>query len=64
MTDNADKMRKGWARGETQISTEYKKEAKSLDLLQVNCRSIYNKAVGFWNLVDMHNPDILIGTES
>jgi hypothetical protein len=65
MTDIADKMRKGRARGETQISTEYKKEAKSLVLLQVNCRSIYeyNKAVEFWNLVDTYNPDI-IGTES
>jgi hypothetical protein len=36
-----------------------KKEAKSLVLLQVNCRSIYNKAVEFWNLVDTYNPDII-----
>jgi len=33
-------------------------------LLQVNCRSIYNKDLGFWNLVDTYNPDIVIGTES
>ena len=37
---------------------------KSLVLLQVNCRSIYNKSLEFWNLVDMYNPDIIIGTES
>ena len=37
---------------------------KSLALLQVNCRSIYNKALQFWNLVDTYNPDIIIGTES
>ena len=33
-------------------------------MLQVNCRSIYNKALEFWNLVDTYNPDIIIGTES
>jgi hypothetical protein len=33
-------------------------------LLQVNCRSIYNKALEFWDLVDTYNPDIIIGTES
>jgi hypothetical protein len=33
-------------------------------LLQVNCRSIYSKALEFWNLVDTYNPDIIIGTES
>jgi hypothetical protein len=32
--------------------------------IQVNCRSIYNKALEFWNLVDTYNPDIIIGTES
>jgi hypothetical protein len=31
--------------------------------LQVNCRSIYNKALDFWNLVDTYNPDVVIGTE-
>jgi hypothetical protein len=65
MTDNADKMRKGEVRGETQIiSLEYKKEANSLVLLQVNCRSIYSKALEFWNSVDTYNPDIIIDTES
>jgi hypothetical protein len=33
-------------------------------VLQVNCRSIYNKALEFWNLVDTYNPDVVIGTES
>ena len=42
----------------------HKNEGKSLVLLQVNCRSIYNKALEFWNLVDTYNPDIIIGTES
>jgi hypothetical protein len=39
-------------------------EGKSLVVLQVNCRSIYNKALEFWNLVDTYNPDIVIGMES
>jgi hypothetical protein len=33
-------------------------------LLQVNCRSVYNKALVFWDLVDRYNADIIIGTES
>jgi hypothetical protein len=37
---------------------------KSLALLQVNCRSIYDKTLHFWNLVDTYNPDIVIRTES
>jgi len=41
----------------------HRNQGKSLVLLQVNCRSIYNKALEFWNLVDTYNPDI-IGTES
>ncbi len=35
-----------------------------LRLLQVNCRSIINKEIEFWNLVDACDPDIVIGTES
>jgi hypothetical protein len=46
------------------MTTAYKIEGKSLVWLQVNCRSIYNKMLEFWNLVDMYNPDIIIGTES
>jgi len=45
-------------------TSAHKNGGKSLVLLQVNCRSIYNKALEFWNLVDMYNPDIIIGTES
>ena len=45
-------------------TSAYRTEGKSLVMLQVNCRSIYNKALEFWNLVDMHNPDRVIGTES
>ena len=33
-------------------------------MLQVNCRSIYNKTLEFWNLVDTYNPDVVMGTES
>jgi len=35
-----------------------------LVLLQVNCRSICNKILDFWNLIDTYNPDVVIGTES
>jgi len=33
-------------------------------VLQVNCRSVYNKALEFWNLVDTYNPDDVISMES
>ena len=46
------------------MTPTHKNEDKSLVLLQVNCRSMYNKSLEFWNLVDMYNPDIIIGTES
>ena len=46
------------------MAQTYKFGGKSLVLLQVNCRSIYNKLLEFWNLVDTYNPDIIIGTES
>jgi hypothetical protein len=75
-----DKMRKDGAKGKIQIITwKYKKRGKSLVLRQVNCRSIYNKALecgslpwepptGYpnrlWNFVDTYNPDIVIGMES
>jgi hypothetical protein len=39
-------------------------EGKPLVLLLVNCRSIYNKTLNFWNLIDSYNPDIVTGTES
>jgi hypothetical protein len=58
MLDNAGKKRKGGARDEMQTTVPaHKNEGKSLVLLQVNCRNIYNKALEFWNLVDTYNPD-------
>jgi hypothetical protein len=63
--DNAIKRRKGRARDEIQTTVPvHKNEAKSLVLLHVNCISIYNKALEFWNLVYTYDPDIIIGTES
>jgi hypothetical protein len=38
-------------------------EGKPLVLLQVNCRSVYNKTFDFWNLNDTYIRDV-IGTES
>jgi len=38
-------------------------KGKPLVLLQVNCRSICNKVLEFWNLIDTHNPYVVIGTE-
>jgi hypothetical protein len=47
--DNADKKRKGRARDEIQTMVPaHINEGKSLVLLQVNCRSIYNKALELW----------------
>jgi hypothetical protein len=63
--DNQDKKRKGGARDKIQTTVPVHKNGdKSLVLLQLNCRSIYNKALEFWNIVHTYNPDIIIGTES
>ena len=62
---NQNKKKKVGAWDEIQTTVPaHKNGGKSLVLLQVNCRSIYNKALEFWNLVDTYNPDIIIGTES
>jgi hypothetical protein len=47
------------------IATEgaQKMERNSLVLMRVNCRSILNKHLYFWNLIHTYNPDIIIGTE-
>jgi len=45
-------------------TSAYRTEGKSLVVLQVNCRSVYNQAVELWNLVDTYNPDVVIGTKS
>ena len=41
-----------------------KTEFKSLVLLQLKCRSIHNKTLDFWNLIDTYNADVAMGTES
>jgi hypothetical protein len=46
------------------VASAYSIEGKSLVVLQVNCRSTYNKALEFWNLVDTYIRDVVIGTES
>ena len=42
----------------------YRKECKSLILLQFNCNSINNKEIEFWNLFDTCNSGIVTRTES
>jgi len=41
-----------------------KTERKPLVLLQVNCSSTYNKTLDFWNLIDIYNPDVVLGMGS
>jgi hypothetical protein len=51
--DNAGKKRKGGTKVEIQTMVPaHINKGKSLVLLNVNCRSIYNKALEFWNLID------------
>jgi hypothetical protein len=42
----------------------HKIEGKSLVVMQVNCRSIYNMSLDFWNLIDTYDPAVVIGKES
>ena len=46
-----------------ETSVDHTHDGKSLVILQVNCRSICNKMVEFWNLVETYNADAIIGTE-
>jgi hypothetical protein len=46
------------------VARGHRTERKPLVLLQVNCRSICNKILEFWNLIYTYNPDVVIGTES
>jgi len=63
--ENPGRRGNGRNRNEIQdMVPTHKNGDKSLVLLQVNCRSIYNKSLEFWNLVDMYNPHIIISTES
>ena len=45
-------------------ASEGRIRGKLLVVLQVNCRSVYNKALEFWNLVDTYNPNVGIRKES
>ena len=45
-------------------ASEYRTEGKSMVVLQVNCRSVCNKAIELWNLVDTYKPDDVIGTKA
>ena len=40
------------------------KAQKAVKILNVNCQSVANKKAEFFSLLDHHNPDIVIGTES
>jgi len=46
------------------VTVGHMTEGKPLVLLQVNYRSIYNKILEFWNLIDTYNPAVIIGMES
>jgi hypothetical protein len=46
------------------VASAYRTEGRSLVVLQVNWRSVYNKKIELWNLVDTYNPHAVIGTES
>ena len=44
-------------------ASAYRIEVKWLVVLQVDCTSVYNKALEFWGLVDTYNLDVIIGKE-
>jgi hypothetical protein len=52
------------AESSADLTAENACEGKSLVILQVNCRSIYQKVLEFWNLIETYYPDVIIGTES
>jgi hypothetical protein len=45
-------------------TVENASKGKSLVMLQVNCRSICNKVLELWTLIETYNPNVVIGTES
>jgi len=64
-TDTARRETKDETKEECLAATVVPKtESKPLVLLQVNCRSIYNKTLDIWNLIDTYNPDVVKGTKS
>ena len=51
--ERAEEKKGGGTKDQTQTMEQaYKFGGKSLVLLQVNCRNIYNEVLQFWNLVD------------
>ena len=52
------------AKGRVAATVRHICEGKPLVLLQGNCRSICNKFLEFWNVIDTYKPDVVIGTES
>ena len=46
------------------VTVGHMTEGKPLLLLQVNCRSIFNKILELWSLIYTYNHDVVIGTES
>ena len=45
-------------------SSAHGKTKKLLKVININCQSIVNKRAEFYALLDYHDPDIVIGTES
>ena len=45
-------------------ATSSKTHKQSLKVLNINCQSIVNKKAEFQAIIDSHNPDIIVGTES
>jgi hypothetical protein len=39
-------------------------DGKQFVSLQVNCKSIYNRTLDLWNLINTYNPEDVIGKES
>ncbi|PNF40765.1 hypothetical protein B7P43_G17379 [Cryptotermes secundus] len=64
LTGAASRRQEDASDGSVATGGPHKIEGKSLVLLQVNCRSILNNSLEFWNLIDAYNPDVIIGTES
>lgn len=61
LTENIDKSS---SRGTYLGDARKKQEGSEIKILLINCQSIVNKVVKFSVMVDMHNPDVIIGVES
>jgi hypothetical protein len=67
-SDKKTQIQRGGRKDETQeecleATVALKTEGKPLVLLQVKCRSVYNKILDFWNFTDTYKPDVIC-TES